>query len=164
MERKIIQSSDGSSSVYLPEWDENYHSKHGAIQEAYHVFIKSGLDLFEDGSKLSILEMGFGTGLNCMITYLEAIKRGLTIDYEGLEGYPLETTLIFELNHLEQLKANHAYDIYKSIITSHWNVSTSISINFNLMKKEMMFEDYHEREVVDLIYFDAFGLAHLCQE
>ena len=95
MERKIIKTSDGSSSVYLPEWDENYHSKHGAIQEAYHVFIKHGLDLFPDGEEVRILEMGLGTGLNCMITYLEAKKRNLSIDYLGLEGYPLDPEMIW---------------------------------------------------------------------
>ncbi len=97
MERKIIKTSDGSLSVYLPEWDENYHSKHGAIQEAYHVFIRNGLDLFKDGSKLSILEMGFGTGLNCFISFLEAQKRDLTIDYVGIEGYPLEIDMVFAI-------------------------------------------------------------------
>ena len=157
MERKIIQTSDGSSSVYLPQWDENYHSKHGAIQEAYHVFIKSGLDLFKDGSKLGILEMGFGTGLNCMITYLEAKKRNLTIDYQGLEGYPLETELIFELNHLEQLKAEHETIVYQSIQTSDWDVRVKMHPQFDLNKREVMFEDYQGKEVVDLIYFDAFG-------
>ena len=139
MERKIIKTSDGSSSVYLPEWDENYHSKHGAIQEAYHVFIKSGLDLFKDGSTLGILEMGFGTGLNCMITYLEAIKRNLTIDYIGLEGYPLESKMIFELNHLEQLQAKQESKVYQSIQTSDWDVSVKISPQFNLTKREIMF-------------------------
>ena len=157
MERKIIQTSDGSSSVYLPEWDENYHSKHGAIQEAYHVFIKNGLDLFQDASKVQVLEMGFGTGLNCMITYLEAIKRELKIDYIGLEGYPLEAKMIFELNHLKQLKAEQESKEYNNIQTSDWEKPVSISPSFNLMKKEIMFEDFHEKEVADLIYFDAFG-------
>lgn len=157
MKRKIIQTSDGSSSVYLPEWDENYHSKHGAIQEAYHVFIKSGLDLFTDGSTVGILEMGFGTGLNCMITYLEAKKRNLTISYTGLEGYPLETDFIFELNHLQQLKASDEIEMYKIIQNSKWEALTPVSSNFTLTKIEMMFEKYHDHEVVDLIYFDAFG-------
>ena len=157
MERKIIQTSDGSSSVYLPEWDENYHSKHGAIQEAYHVFIKSGLDLFKDGRELRILEMGFGTGLNCMITYLEAKKRDLTIDYLGLEGYPLETKMIFELNHLEQLKALKESEAYQIIQTSDWNEPASVGPNFKLTKREIMFEDYQDNDFIDLIYFDAFG-------
>ncbi len=157
MERRIIQTSDGSSSVYLPEWDENYHSKHGAIQEAYHVFIRSGLDLFKDGSALGILEMGFGTGLNCMITYLEAKKRDLTIDYTGLEGYPLERKLIFELNHLKQLQAEHESVVYQGIQNSDWELTVKIGPQFNLTKKEIMFEDFQEKGVADLIYFDAFG-------
>ncbi len=141
----------------MPEWDENYHSKHGAIQEAYHVFIRSGLDLFKDGSALGILEMGFGTGLNCMITYLEAKKRDLTIDYTGLEGYPLERKLIFELNHLKQLQAEHESVVYQGIQNSDWELTVKIGPQFNLTKKEIMFEDFQEKGVADLIYFDAFG-------
>lgn len=157
MERKIIKTSDGSSSVYLPEWDENYHSRHGAIQEAYHVFIKSGLDLFKDGSSVSILEMGFGTGLNCMITYLEAIRRKLSIEYMGLEGYPLETKMIYELNHLNQLGANNESAAYRKLIGSDWNLPVQINENFILIKKEIMFEQYNDSSLADLIYFDAFG-------
>ncbi len=157
MEKKIIITSDGSSSVYLPKWDENYHSKHGAIQEAYHVFIKNGLDLFKDRSKLSILEMGFGTGLNCFITYLEAVKRDLVINYIGLEGYPLEAEMISDLNHLEQLKAEKEIETYSKIQSSKWNNKELISSNFELTKQEIMFEAYDECNVADLIYFDAFG-------
>ena len=157
MEKKIIITSDGSSSVYLPQWDENYHSKHGAIQEAYHVFIKSGLDLFKDGSTLSILEMGFGTGLNCFISYLEAVKRDLVINYIGLEGYPLEAEMISDLNHVEQLKAEKEIEAYSKIQASKWNNKELISPNFKLTKQEIMFEAYKEHNVADLIYFDAFG-------
>lgn len=157
MERNIIQTSDGSSSVYLPEWDENYHSKHGAIQEAYHVFIKNGLNLFEDGAKISVLEVGFGTGLNCIITYLEAKKRSLQIDYTGLEGYPLEAELISKLNHLEQLNATTYAAIYDKIQRSDWEKPYVIDAGFSLTKKEIMFEDFKEKETADLIYFDAFG-------
>ena len=78
-------TADGSSTIHLPEWDEQYHSKHGAIQEAKHVFIKSGLSLFSD-SKINILEIGFGTGLNSFITFLEAPKLNLTINYVGVEA------------------------------------------------------------------------------
>lgn len=157
MERKIITTSDGSSSVYLPEWDENYHSKHGAIQEAYHVFIRHGLDLFPDDSKLRILEMGFGTGLNCMITYLEAKKRNLTVDYSGLEGFPLDPEMIWELNHLNQLKAENYRDDYEKLITSSWEIPFAVNDSFKLIKKELMFEDFSGKSVSDLIYFDAFG-------
>lgn len=67
-------TEDGSTTIHLPEWNENYHSKHGAIQEAKHVFIKNGLSLFEN-KNVSILEIGFGTGLNAFITFLEAKKN-----------------------------------------------------------------------------------------
>ena len=92
-----------------------------------------------------------------MITYLEAIKRGLTIDYIGLEGYPLDPNLIFELKHLEQLQAEIESEAYKRIQTSDWDRTIKINPKFTLTKTEIMFEDYQEKEVVDLIYFDAFG-------
>lgn len=157
MERKIVKTSDGSLSVYLPEWDENYHSKHGAIQEAYHVFIKNGLDLYKNGSSLSILEMGFGTGLNCFISFLEAQKRDLSIDYVGLEGYPLEVELVFELNYPKQLGAENKAMAYDLMQRSEWDVLTRIESNFTVTKKEMLFEEYEAKDAFDLIYFDAFG-------
>jgi len=157
MERRIIKTSDGSSSVYLPDWDENYHSKHGAIQEAYHVFIKNGLDLFADGSHLAILEMGFGTGLNCIITFLEAKRRSLKIDYTGLEGYPLDQEMINDLDHLQQLKAQEEQLAYDKIQKADWNSPIVITPEFKVLKQEIMFENYSATEVVDLIYFDAFG-------
>ena len=157
MEKKIIKTSDGSSSVYIPEWDENYHSKHGAIQEAYHVFIKNGLDLFEDGSTISILEMGLGTGLNCMISYLESKKRNLSLDYLGLEGYPLDIEMILELNHLQQLQAEKESNVYHKMLTVDWNNKHQITDHFSLTKEQVLFEDFQKRSFADLIYFDAFG-------
>ena len=84
MKREIIKTLDGSTTIHLPDWDECYHSKNGAIQEAYHVFIKNGLSLVE-GRTISILEIGFGTGLNAFITLLETQKNNLSIDYTGVE-------------------------------------------------------------------------------
>ena len=74
MKREIIKTLDGSTTIHLEEWNENYHSKHGAIQEAKHVFIKNGLSLFEN-NPVSILEIGFGTGLNAFITFLESEQK-----------------------------------------------------------------------------------------
>ena len=84
MEREIIVTEDGSHTIYIKDWDEHYHSKHGAIQEAYHVFIKNGLSLFKNQA-ISILEIGFGTGLNALITYLEAPKLNVGVRYIGVE-------------------------------------------------------------------------------
>lgn len=74
MERKIITTLDGSTTIQLVDWDECYHSKNGAIQEAYHVFIKNGLDFFKGKKTVSILEIGLGTGLNAIITLIESQK------------------------------------------------------------------------------------------
>ena len=157
MEKKIIITSDGSSSVYLPEWDENYHSKHGAIQEAYHVFIKNGLDLFPDGSQVSILEMGFGTGLNGFITYLEAQRRNLSINYHGLEAYPLSNEMIDALDHPKQLKAENQLEAYQGMQKAPWGRQEEISPGFKLTKEELFFEEFEGKEMANLVYFDAFG-------
>lgn len=157
MERKIIETSDGSLSLYLPEWDENYHSKHGAIQEAYHVFIRSGLDLFADKDTVSILEMGFGTGLNCMISFLEAKRRDLHVDYTGLEAYPLDKEIVLKLNHLQELKAEHFESFYQKMLGAEWDIRTEIDRNYFLHKRALMFEDFDENQKFNLIYFDAFG-------
>ena len=74
MKREIIITNDGTTTIRIPEWNENYHSSHGAIQEAKHVFIKNGLDLFKNQSSISILEIGYGTGLNAFITFLYPIS------------------------------------------------------------------------------------------
>lgn len=88
MERKIIKTDDGSVTIHLPEWNEQYHSKHGAVQEARHVFLKMGLHYFLETNvvkDLSILEIGFGTGLNAFLTLLESDKLNLKINYTGVE-------------------------------------------------------------------------------
>lgn len=157
MKKEIIITADGSSSIYLPEWEEHYHSKHGAIQEAYHVFIKSGLDLFKNNSKLAILEIGFGTGLNCFITFLETQKRNLKIDYEGVEAYPLSIEEIGQLNYVEQLNALNQAKIFDEIHNIFWNKKQEISKGFSIIKRNQFFDEIEDEDKFDLIYFDAFG-------
>jgi tRNA U34 5-methylaminomethyl-2-thiouridine-forming methyltransferase MnmC len=111
MKREIIQTSDGSTSILLPEWNETYHSKHGAIQEAKHVFIQNGLSLFQ-GESVSILEIGFGTGLNAFITYLEAQKLHQKIEYTGIEAYPVAAEDVLKMNYVTELDAESEKDIF----------------------------------------------------
>ena len=92
--------------------------KHGAIQEAYHVFIKMGLDLFSE--ELSILEIGFGTGLNAMITLLEQQKRSLSIDYVGVEGYPVANNEVQKLNYVSELKAEQYQEDFEKLHSVSW--------------------------------------------
>jgi tRNA U34 5-methylaminomethyl-2-thiouridine-forming methyltransferase MnmC len=157
MEKKIIITSDGSTSIFLPEWNESYHSKNGAIQEALHVFIKQGLDLFKNSSVVNIMEIGFGTGLNCFITYLESKKRNLEINYEGVEAYPLELEEISHLNYVEELNANNFLGLFNKMHQVSWFKTHQITLKFSLTKRKQFFEDISDKNRFDLIYFDAFG-------
>ena len=106
MEREIIITNDGSSTIHIPEWNEQYHSKHGAIQESKHVFIEKGLYYYLHNNKtsvLNILEIGFGTGLNAIITLFESNRLQQSIHYTGVEAYPVEMSEIKKLNYSVQL-------------------------------------------------------------
>lgn len=157
MIREIVITADGSHSIHLPEWDESYHSKHGAVQEAKHVFIKNGLDCFLNKEKLSILEIGFGTGLNAYITLLESIKRKMIIDYCGIEAYPLTLSEVLSLNYSEVLDENHFMELYEEMHKKEWGKSFPLNETFELIKQQMFFQDINYKEQFDLIYFDAFG-------
>jgi len=156
MKREIIQTKDGSTSILLPDWNETYHSKFGAIQEAKHVFIKNGLSLFE-GKSVSILEIGFGTGLNAFITYLEAKKTGQGIDYTGVEAYPVSQEDALKMNYAAELEALPYEEIFLKMHESDWNKKVSLDPNFMLEKQSKKFQEIADEEKYDLIYFDAFG-------
>jgi len=156
LKREIIQTLDGSTTIHLPEWDECYHSKHGAIQEAQHVFIKNGLSLFPNKS-ISILEIGFGTGLNAFITVLEGKKMKQVIDYVGVEAYPVTASEILSMNYVEELNANLHREIFEKIHESNWGENIALSDDFKLMKRKQFFEAITDENRFDLIYFDAFG-------
>ncbi len=159
MKHEIIITQDGSSSIYIPELDETYHSKFGAIQEAKHVFIKNGLDLFENGSEISILEIGFGTGLNALITMLEAEKRNLKVNYVGVEAYPIALEEIAQLNYVEQLEAPEKNTDFKEMHAVNWEEENVINSNLTLTKRKQLFTDISDENIFDLIYFDAFGFT-----
>jgi len=156
LERKIIITEDGSSTIHLPKWDEHYHSIHGAIQEAKHVFIKSGLSLFSD-SEISILEIGFGTGLNSFITFLEASKLKLTIDYVGVEAYPITSEEIKKLNYVSELEATKFSKVFTEMHQQEWETKNKISTSFSLTKRKQFFSEINDKNAFNLIYFDAFG-------
>ncbi len=156
MEREIIQTLDGSTTIHLKEWDECYHSKHGAIQEAQHVFIKNGLSLFENQS-VSILEIGFGTGLNAFITFLEAKKLNQTIDYVGVEAYPVSAAEVLAMNYVAELNAGNEIQIFEKMHESNWDEKMLLNLDFELTKRKQFFDQIEDVEKFDLIYFDAFG-------
>ena len=156
MKREIHTTNDGSTTIHLPDWNESYHSKHGAIQEACHVFIKNGLS-FINKNKYSILEIGFGTGLNAFITFLHSKNNNHTIDYVGVEAYPIEPEEALLMNYVAVLNATNDAAIFKIMHQSNWDEKIEISNIFSLVKRKQFFQDITDENSFDLIYFDAFG-------
>ena len=156
MKRVILTTHDGSTTIHLPDWDESYHSKHGAIQEAYHVFIKNGLSLF-GGKSVSILEIGFGTGLNAFISYLEAEKANQNINYVGVEAYPVLLDEALQMNYVSELNASEKATVFNEMHQNSWNERLVISKHFTLTKRQQFFQDIVDIDQFNLIYFDAFG-------
>ena len=156
MKREIIQTHDGSTTIHIEEWDECYHSKFGAIQEAQHVFIKNGLSLFENKT-VSILEIGFGTGLNAFITFLESQRLNQRIDYVGVEAYPVSPEEVLLMNYVPALKAENESASFEKMHECNWEEQIILRNNFLFTKRNQFFQDIDDLEKFDLIYFDAFG-------
>ena len=156
MKREIIITDDGSTTIRIPDWDENYHSTHGAIQEAKHVFIKNGLNLFQKQDSISILEIGFGTGLNAFITFLETLNKE-KVNYVGVEAYPISTEEIAQMNYVTELQATQYQAVFDKMHSCDWESQQNITDNFILTKRKQFFQDIDDKEQYDLIYFDAFG-------
>jgi len=157
LKREIIVTADGSKTIFIPEWNEHYHSKHGAIQEAQHVFIKSGLQYYAEnfGKEISILEIGFGTGLNAFLTILEAQKSQLDIHYIGVEAFPVSDE---ELKVLNYTSSEDARKIFSAIHDSVWEKEGKLLDNFSLLKQKKTFSEIEDKNRYNLIYFDAFGV------
>lgn len=166
-ERKFITTDDGSQTIYIPEWDESYHSKHGAIREAIHVFIKNGLNKLKSTNEISILEIGLGTGLNALISLVENFNKNYLINYTGLEKYPVTKQEYELLNYPEVVKSvlensrlttENINSAYNRMMEAEWNDFQSIESNFKIRKIKTDFLDYNYPEnEFDLVYFDAFG-------
>lgn len=156
MKRSIITTADGSKTIRIEDWNEQYHSVHGAIQEAYHVFIKNGLSQFRDRD-LSILEIGFGTGLNAFITLLESGKHNLNIDYTAVEAYPVGEEEWKQLDYTAALNAQDQEPFFLKMHQIAWEEPCGITDRFRLWKQKKDFRDILDQDGYDLIYFDAFG-------
>lgn len=156
MKREIIDTADGSKTIHLPDWNENYHSHHGAKQEAEHVFIAAGLKHFEHSDKLSVLEVGFGTGLNAWLSAIKAKQLAGKIEYHGVEAYPVSEEELAALDY-GKLTPEHSA-LYTHIHQADWNIPIDISNNFQLTKWKTNLESFEAQEnQFQLVYFDAFG-------
>jgi len=152
---QIIKTSDGSDTIFVPEIDEHYHSIHGAIQESTYIFIKNGFEVCK-ADPLNIFEVGFGTGLNALLTAIRSIPGNKEVNYTAVEKYPLDKKIINSLNYNDYTGEN-AGNIFHLIHSASWNIKVNICKNFNLEKIETDFTARPPSGRYDLIYFDAFG-------
>lgn len=161
MQRKIITTADGSKTIHIEEWNEQYHSKHGAVQEANHVYLKHGLlffisECYEDKSQpISVLEIGFGTGLNASLTLQMSNHLQCHINYIGVEAYPVTSEELDLLDYPKQIDLDPK--LFERLHSSTWETPHNITEYFNLTKVQKSFHEITAENAFDLIYFDAFG-------
>jgi tRNA U34 5-methylaminomethyl-2-thiouridine-forming methyltransferase MnmC len=171
MLRNVILTKDGSHTIEIPEMKVTYHSVHGAIQESMHIFINAGLyssgrfdryDPSEDWIGVHhILEVGFGTGLNALLTLIEADKHKNRIYYTAIEPFPLDETEVNQLNYCEQLNQPHYQRLFEKMHQTEWEQMFEITNDFRLTKKRCSLVDLPVDPSMEnsffLIYFDAFA-------
>lgn len=156
MNRSVVTTKDGSSTIFVPELDEHYHSVHGALQESLHVFIKAGLHHYQESKELHILEVGFGTGLNALLTALESEKSKQHICYTTLEKYPVIQEELRQLNYTKDLSASTSI-LFDKLHKCTWETMEVVSALFHLKKIRKDLKEFSAYEEFDLIYFDAFA-------
>lgn len=157
MKREIIVTEDGSHTLRVPEMNEQYHSTHGAIQEARHVYIGFGLrEALKNSSEICVLEAGFGTGLNAALTMLET-NSGATVCYTGVEAYPLTQEEAAAMNYPELLEMDVA--LFQKLHQTPWNENfVEITPRFFLKKVLAKLENaVFPENYFDVVYFDAFA-------
>jgi tRNA U34 5-methylaminomethyl-2-thiouridine-forming methyltransferase MnmC len=152
---KLIKTSDGSHTIYVPELDEHYHSVHGAVQESQFIFIHNGFEYCKS-NPVSILEIGFGTGLNVLLTAIRNLSDPREVNFTSIEKYPLDEITINSLNYYE-FAGEKGKEIFRLIHSSPWELKNAILTNFNLTKLRSDFTVKKPEGLYDLIYFDAFG-------
>ncbi len=159
--RHIILTEDSSHTIAIPERDITYHSKHGAVQESMHVFIRSGLDYFirhkpnVQYKSIQIFEMGFGTGLNALLSLQYAIEHNQKIIYQTAELLPLSTGEVLQLNYTDFAAAGLKESFY-TMHTCEWDKPILIHLYFSFQKMKTALEKFETPKQFHVIYFDAF--------
>ena len=149
LENEIIITNDGSHSVFNPIINESYHSKNGAIIEAMHIFIKNGF-LSLKKENINILEIGFGSGLNTLLTYLQAEDKLITTNYHTIERYPLKNQILKQLNYAKLIGIDK--EKFLAIHKCNWQKEYKISDYFKLTKNNIAIEKYNTNIKFDIIY------------
>lgn len=162
LELSVVTTADGSSTIFHPTIKENYHSRNGALQESNHVFLNSGLRYYladKELTEVAILEVGFGTGLNFLLTQEYCTAKEITLNYVGLEAFPLSFDLIAKTNY-EVLVSADNWNSFKSNYDKA--LKTPVSLN-SYCKLHILHADaktYQSQLKFDVIYFDAFASSN----
>lgn len=164
MDIEIIETEDGSHTLFSKTFNEIYHSRRGAIEESLHVFIDAGLKyLLPQKSTINILEVGFGTGLNALLSTLEVQNLTHEVKYFGVEPFPVPAEITQQLNYEQLIEQTDAQVLYEKLHLCPWNSWEDITANFQLYKAqttiEQAFDSLSTTEIptFDLVYFDAFA-------
>jgi tRNA U34 5-methylaminomethyl-2-thiouridine-forming methyltransferase MnmC len=157
MKRELRETADGSMTIYLPEINEHYHSYHGALQEAKHVFIENGIKRYPKKEIISVFELGLGTGLNALLTAIWAETNQQKVTYFGLEAFPVEPEMNFAMKYDSLITDNQSDDLFSRIVLAPWEAKTEISTFFQLCKCQSKIQTLLVNQKFDIIYFDAFG-------
>jgi tRNA U34 5-methylaminomethyl-2-thiouridine-forming methyltransferase MnmC len=153
MKRTLIKTADGSYTLYVPELHEHYHSIHGALQEAEHVFIKHGIELFKHQDRIQVLEMGLGTCLNAFLTSRWSLENGKDVRYVGVEAYPVEAEVIGQcLDALGDVEVKE-----RSFFTDLSYGQRQALGGFQLEALHATWNSLSYVKEFDLVYYDAFG-------
>lgn len=157
-----ITTGDGSNTIFNAQIGEHYHSKHGALQEAQHVFLKSGLQFYLDTAvdrKVSVLEVGFGTGLNFVLTADYCTTQKVELSYVGIEAFPLPLSVIKGIGYANYVTPK-LWDAFTIAYDTALVQKTAINPIVNLQIAHQLLLDFQTDELFDVLYFDAFAAIH----
>ena len=158
--KQFLITEDGSHTLYIPELNETYHSIHGAISESNYVFIEHGLNYYnkrQSSTGIKIFEVGFGTGLNALLSAVYAEKHKIPIRYESIEAFPLNRSETQNLNYTELIKNPFSKEIFQKIHESPWEDWIDVSPYFQLLKIKNNIQSYNAPGLFDVCFFDAFA-------
>lgn len=159
---KIVATADGSNTIFNPQVGENYHSRHGALQESRHVFLKAGLEYFigeTEATAVSVLEVGLGTGLNFLLTADHCTQNGIQLNYTGIEAYPLSEEMIGNTGY-QQYVQPAIWEAFMGNYTASLQQPVQINSHCQLQTAHCQLTDFVSNAQFDVIYFDAFAAAH----
>ena len=155
MERSFIETEDGSTSLYVPALNEHYHSVHGAVQESRHIFIQAGIEFYGQ-ENISVVEAGFGTGLNAYLSLIHAETRYCSIRYTTLEKYPLSEDEMKALNYPSLLPFDRP-ELFNRLHTSPWEEEIALTPRFTFLKRRTDIREWQSDTQADIVFFDAFN-------